>query len=197
MHDDGPPAVVESGSGNYSGRRNTPAVVHRVRTRRPCARLSQIGTASQPRSIRVRVGSSRNRRNRTLDWHVEDIAAYYVQAIRIQQPDGPYRVVGHSFGGIVAFEVAQQLVASGGQVSFVGLLDTLERQYMQEVRRSLRIRDRVALIGSEFRFALHDRDPFGPVRRRLSRYTKRESSSVSRDPYRQRHNPKPRSRTRI
>ena len=131
------------------------------------------------------------------DWRVEDIAAYYVQAIRIQQPDGPYRVVGHSFGGIVAFEVAQQLVASGGQVSFVGLLDTLERQYMQEVRRSLRIRDRVALIGSEFRFALHDRDPFGPVRRRLSRYTNGESSSVSRDPYRQQHNPKPRSRTRI
>ena len=131
------------------------------------------------------------------DWRVEDIAAYYVQAIRIQQPEGPYRVVGHSFGGIVAFEVAQQLVASGGQVSFVGLLDTLERQYMQEVRRSLRIRDRVALIGSEFRFALHDRYRFGPVCRLLSRYTNGESSLVSRDPYRQRHNPKPRSRTRI
>ena len=125
MHDDGPPAVVESGSGNYSGRRNTPSAVCRVRTRRPCARLSQIGTASlsEDQSVYGLVPRGIDG-TEPYDWRVEDIAAYYVQAIRIQQPDGPYRVVGHSFGGIVAFEVAQQLVASGGQVSFVGLLDT-------------------------------------------------------------------------
>jgi amino acid adenylation domain-containing protein len=35
-----------------------------------------------------------------------------------------YRLAGYSFGGIVAFEVAHRLVASGRKVGFLGLLDT-------------------------------------------------------------------------
>ena len=42
---------------------------------------------------------------------VEDIAAYYIEAIRERQAQGPYRLLGLSFGGTVAFETAQQLVA--------------------------------------------------------------------------------------
>ena len=68
---------------------------------------------------------------------VEDMAAYYVEAIRKAQPEGPYRLAGHSFGGIVAFEVAQQLVAQGGVVSLLGLFDTIERRYSEQVRKSL------------------------------------------------------------
>ena len=37
---------------------------------------------------------------------VEEMAAYYVEAIREAQPEGPYRLVGYSFGGAVAYEVA-------------------------------------------------------------------------------------------
>ncbi|MEN3366625.1 MAG: hypothetical protein V7606_3899 [Burkholderiales bacterium] len=36
----------------------------------------------------------------------------------------PYRIAGYSYGGIVAFEVAHRLVASGRQVDYLGLLDT-------------------------------------------------------------------------
>ena len=110
---------------------------------------------------------------------VEDMAAHYVNAIRNQQPEGPYRLVGHSFGGIVAFEVAQQIVAQGGVVDFLGLFDTIERQYMEEVKRSLRIRDRIASVASEFRFAVAERDPFGPIRRRLNRMTSKAISAIS------------------
>ena len=109
---------------------------------------------------------------------VEEMASYYVKAIRKHQPEGPYRVVGHSFGGIVAFEVAQQIMSEGDVVDFLGMFDTIERQYMEEVRKSLRIRDRVALFRSEFRFAMHERDPFGPVRRRLNRLTPKAISSI-------------------
>jgi len=35
-----------------------------------------------------------------------------------------YRLAGYSFGGIVAFEVAQRLLASGRQVGFLGMLDS-------------------------------------------------------------------------
>ena len=44
--------------------------------------------------------------------------------IRTVQPEGPYLLGGLSFGGVVAWEMAQQLVDSGQQVALVALLDT-------------------------------------------------------------------------
>lgn len=40
---------------------------------------------------------------------IEELASRYVQEIRAIQPEGPYLIGGWSFGGVVAFEVAQQL----------------------------------------------------------------------------------------
>ncbi len=51
------------------------------------------------------------------------LATEYVTAIRKVQPHGPYLLGGWSMGGAVAFEMAQQLVASGEQVPFLGLID--------------------------------------------------------------------------
>jgi thioesterase domain-containing protein len=58
------------------------------------------------------------------DTRVEDMASRYVAAVRAQQPEGPYLLGGHSFGGLVAFEMAQQLWRSGERVELVALLDT-------------------------------------------------------------------------
>ena len=44
---------------------------------------------------------------------VEEMAAGYVRAVRAQQPHGPYLLVGVSFGGVLAYEIAQQLVQEG------------------------------------------------------------------------------------
>ncbi|HEY3949882.1 amino acid adenylation domain-containing protein [Phenylobacterium sp.] len=55
---------------------------------------------------------------------IEDLAAHYVDELRLLQPHGPYHLVGHSAGGVVAFEMAQQLRAAGQVVAFLGLLDT-------------------------------------------------------------------------
>lgn len=52
------------------------------------------------------------------------LAACYADAIRQQQPDGPYYVAGYSAGGLVAYEVARQMARAGDVVAFVGLLDT-------------------------------------------------------------------------
>jgi amino acid adenylation domain-containing protein len=54
---------------------------------------------------------------------VEDIAAECVQAIRQVQPHGPYLLGGHCFGGLVAFEIAQQLLAAGEEIGLVAILD--------------------------------------------------------------------------
>lgn len=56
---------------------------------------------------------------------VPELARDYVEIIRQHQPEGPYRIGGVSFGGIVAYEVAQQLRASGAEVAFVGLIDAV------------------------------------------------------------------------
>ncbi len=55
---------------------------------------------------------------------VPTIARRYLQTIRSLQPHGPYYLVGESFGGLVAFEMAQQLRTAGEEVALVGLLDS-------------------------------------------------------------------------
>ena len=60
---------------------------------------------------------------------LENLAAHYIQEMRSLQPEGPYYLMGLSFGGVVAYEMAQQLVGQGQQVAFLGLFDTfIERQ---------------------------------------------------------------------
>jgi aspartate racemase len=54
---------------------------------------------------------------------VEQMGAEYVREIRSLQPDGPYYVAGFSFGGVAAFEVAQQLRAQEQEVGLVMLID--------------------------------------------------------------------------
>ena len=45
--------------------------------------------------------------------------------MRRVQPDGPYQLGGWSFGGLVAYEMAQQLRAAGADVALLALLDTV------------------------------------------------------------------------
>lgn len=56
---------------------------------------------------------------------VKEYASRYIEAIRAQQPQGPYRVAGVSFGGILAYEIARQLKALGEQVESVYLFDSI------------------------------------------------------------------------
>lgn len=56
--------------------------------------------------------------------NVEDMAAHYVGEIRSVQPAGPYHLVGACIGGIIAFEMAQQLSAKGQKVALLVLLET-------------------------------------------------------------------------
>jgi thioesterase domain-containing protein/acyl carrier protein len=55
---------------------------------------------------------------------IEEMAARYVAAIREVRPTGPYLLGGWSFGGMVAFEMAQQLTRAGEAVPLVAMLDT-------------------------------------------------------------------------
>ena len=54
----------------------------------------------------------------------EDMAAYYVAAIRDVQKEGPYHIGGWSMGGLLAFEMARQLTAAGQKVAVLMMIDT-------------------------------------------------------------------------
>jgi NADPH:quinone reductase-like Zn-dependent oxidoreductase/thioesterase domain-containing protein/aryl carrier-like protein len=55
---------------------------------------------------------------------LEEMATYYSQQIIKVQPRGPYVLGGASFGGALAYEMAQQLFAAGHKVALVFLIDT-------------------------------------------------------------------------
>ncbi|MBU7584320.1 MAG: AMP-binding protein [Nostoc sp. TH1S01] len=64
---------------------------------------------------------------------MEDIAAHYIQEMQTIQPQGPYFLAGYSFGGVVAFEIAQQLQKQGQKVALLAMFDTCRPGYSQRL----------------------------------------------------------------
>ncbi len=56
---------------------------------------------------------------------IEEMATCYVAAILKNQPEGPYHLAGYSGGGVIAFEMAQQLRKAGHEVGNLIFFDTL------------------------------------------------------------------------
>ncbi len=84
------------------------ALVDSLKSRRPVYGLVARGLeGEQPALLRV-----------------EDMAASYIEQMRTVQPKGPYALAGYSFGGLVAFEIAQQLRRAGERIDLLFLLDT-------------------------------------------------------------------------
>ena len=55
---------------------------------------------------------------------IETMASDYVDAIRLAQPSGPYVIGGWSLGGVIAYEVTQQMIAAGETIGRLILLDS-------------------------------------------------------------------------
>ncbi|MCB9778704.1 MAG: acyltransferase domain-containing protein [Alphaproteobacteria bacterium] len=60
-----------------------------------------------------------------IDRTVAEMADRYVPAILQTRAEGPYRVIGYSFGCCVAWEIGRRLHEAGHEVDFCGLLDEL------------------------------------------------------------------------
>ena len=76
---------------------------------------------------------------------IEAMAARYISEIRTVQPEGPYLLGGYSMGGVVAFEMAQQLQAEGREVALLAMFDS---DFPEPVSAWRRLRD---VILSEIR----------------------------------------------
>jgi amino acid adenylation domain-containing protein len=83
-------------------------LARRLAPEQPCYGLHMFGLAPA-RKPRVRI---------------ERLATRYLEEVRGIQPKGPYYLCGLCGGGMVAFEMAQQLKAQGEEVAFLALLDT-------------------------------------------------------------------------
>jgi amino acid adenylation domain-containing protein len=55
---------------------------------------------------------------------IEDMASHYLELARRVQPEGPYLLVGASLGGVIAYEMARRLAASGHAVPLCAMLDS-------------------------------------------------------------------------
>jgi thioesterase domain-containing protein len=55
---------------------------------------------------------------------IENMATYYLDALSGLQPQGPYILIGYSFGGLIALEMAQRLVENGQRIALLTLVDT-------------------------------------------------------------------------
>ncbi len=69
---------------------------------------------------------------------IEEMAACYIEAMRVVQPSGPYLLGGWSMGGVIALEMAQQLQQQHQEVALLVLLDSMvfnhrDRQMMSDL----------------------------------------------------------------
>jgi acyl-CoA synthetase (AMP-forming)/AMP-acid ligase II/thioesterase domain-containing protein len=80
---------------------------------------------------------------------VEQTAGHFVQAIKGFQPQGPYALGGHCYGGIVAFEVARQMSAAGEHIALLTLFDTPTPRYPRVMRRWRRYREEALALTRE------------------------------------------------
>jgi thioesterase domain-containing protein/acyl carrier protein len=71
---------------------------------------------------------------------IEEMVNHYISEIRSVQPEGPYYLVGDTWGGLVAFEIAERLQLGGHEVALLSMLDTLcpfPPSLSQKVRRNI------------------------------------------------------------
>jgi len=100
------------------------------------------------------------------DVSIENCAEHYLKEIKKVQPRGPYLLGGYSFGGLVAWEMAQQLLQSGEKVLAVVLFDTTHPQIESKYKYTLLER-----IGANWR--MHkDKPPAVRVGALFSRFFK-------------------------
>ncbi|WP_121810359.1 non-ribosomal peptide synthetase [Mucilaginibacter kameinonensis] len=92
---------------------------------------------------------------------MEEIAANYIAEIVAKNPEGPYALAGYSLGGIIAYEMANQLIAAGKEVKMVAMFDTYADRSDINDSKAKKIVDKTTLRAKQFAhsFVLLAEDP--------------------------------------
>jgi acyl-CoA synthetase (AMP-forming)/AMP-acid ligase II/acyl carrier protein len=81
----------------------------------------------------------------TVPESIEAMAADRLPLIMAAQPEGPYRLIGHCNGALVAFEAARLLKAAGLPVQWIGMIDPVTVTASGASRAILKILTRIAV----------------------------------------------------
>lgn len=94
-----------------------------------------------------------------LHTRIAEMAAYYIEQIRRVQPEGPYLLGGLCAGGVLAFEIAQQLQIQGQKVAMVAIIDAADVEAQKRVGRiaSQRLNSFSAVMSQNQQLRLHER----------------------------------------
>ncbi len=102
------------------------------------------------------------------DQDIARLAADYLDHVRAQQSEGPYFLAGWSTGGLIAFEMADQLRRAGAEVGLLALMDSYFGDQFPDYDEAAVLLDFVADLAQKFgdtptvpeaelRALLHDR----------------------------------------
>jgi len=83
-------------------------------------------------------------------YSLEDIAVALVRRLLEVQPKGPFSLAGWCDSGVLAYEMATQLIFNGERVEFLGLFDSQNPEYY----RHLSLKSRTDMLSSKCRFHL-------------------------------------------
>lgn len=75
--------------------------------------------------------------NKIVSMSIEEMASRYIAEIKNVQPHGPYFIGGYCLGGMIAFEMARQMEATGEQISFLGMISTYSPEYLNRERPNI------------------------------------------------------------
>jgi len=100
---------------------------------------------------------------------IRTMATCYLAEIQRVQPRGPYFLAGGSMGGLIAYEIAQQLHEQGESIGLLAMMDTHGPGYRRDAVRA-RIPPSVRILLS----------PFGSVRRMLDALQVRRARATGR-----------------
>ena len=107
---------------------------------------------------------------------IEEMAAHYISEILTQNPDGPYALSGFSLGGIIAYEMARQLLAMGKEIKMLAMFDTktyeTDKFLPSYIKYPKRLMDISIKVGhSLYLLAKSPKDTFRYKYRRIKRMT--------------------------
>jgi thioesterase domain-containing protein len=106
----------------------------------------------------------------------EDFALWCVEKIREARPVGPYSLVGYSFAGMLAYEVARQLQATGSEVRVLAILDTgpqRKQSFSRRLQYPGRVLMNVPLWITEHVLRTSLRDNAAQLKRSIKAWTRR------------------------
>lgn len=118
-----------------------------------------------------------------LDLSMEAMASRYLAEIKAVQPEGPYVLSGYCMGGVIAFEMAQQLVAAGEDPPTLIMLDAYPQEHLIRVEaQTSRAARALSLAASRLgREKVHRQNHdslFGYLRQRLNNATEQLDGGV-------------------